>query len=180
VYLVILNLFTIPRGYDPSAFKDLPVSSEIKDIFKYIERYQPQNIELDFKLKPFIPDYIPSIGDIDAFIKVPRPDGREDGLGLLVVDEPSSNQSDPHVLDLFFRTLSKQSTSGESNQPTSVKSVEGSNVKAIESWIRNISALQKNKPVQTVSYQRAMPSIDSLMQVWPQEFEELVKEVNLK
>ena len=61
---------TFKSGYDPAAFRDLPVSPEIKDIFKFIERYQPQNIELDFKLKPFIPDYIPSIGDIDAFIKV--------------------------------------------------------------------------------------------------------------
>ena len=58
------------RGYDPAVFRDLPVSSEIQDIFKLIERYQPQTIELDFKLKPFIPDYIPSIGDIDAFLKV--------------------------------------------------------------------------------------------------------------
>jgi hypothetical protein len=67
-----LSLFSLTsnRAYDPAAFRDLPVSTEIKEIFKYIERYQPQNIELDFKLKPFIPDYIPSIGDIDAFIKV--------------------------------------------------------------------------------------------------------------
>ena len=94
----------------------MPVSSDIKDIFKYIERYQPQNVELDFKLRPFIPDYIPSIGDIDAFIKVPRPDGKPDNLGYTVVDEPSSNQSDPHVLDLYFRTLSKQTV--ETNQPS--------------------------------------------------------------
>lgn len=33
-------------------------------------RYTPQAIELDHKLKPFIPDYIPAVGDIDAFIKV--------------------------------------------------------------------------------------------------------------
>ena len=33
-------------------------------------RYTPQSIELDHKLKPFIPDFIPSVGDIDAFIKV--------------------------------------------------------------------------------------------------------------
>lgn len=110
------NFNEMPGAYDPAAFRDLPVSSEIKDIFKYIERYQPQNIELDFKIKPFIPDFIPSIGDIDAFIKVPRPDGKQDNLGLTVVDEPSSNQSDPHVLDLFFRTLSKQTT--EIAQPT--------------------------------------------------------------
>ena len=74
-------------------------------------------------------------------------------LGLAVVDEPSSNQSDPHVLDLFFRTLSKQA-GAESVQPTTVKSVENNNTKAIDSWIRNISALQKNKPIQTVNYQK--------------------------
>ena len=33
-------------------------------------RYTPQSIELDYKLKPFIPDYIPAVGDIDAFLKV--------------------------------------------------------------------------------------------------------------
>mgnify|MGYP001811435552 CR=1 FL=1 len=92
------------------------MSSEIRELFKFIERYNPQSIQLDFKLKPFIPDYIPSIGDIDAFIKVPRPDGKPDNLGFMVVDEPSSNQSDPHVLDLYFRTLSKQST--EIKQPS--------------------------------------------------------------
>ena len=49
-------------------------------------------------------------------MQVPRPDGKQDNLGFTVVDEPSSNQSDPHVLDLFFRTMSKQSV--EINQPT--------------------------------------------------------------
>lgn len=172
------NFNELQGGYDPAAFRDLPVSSEIADIFKFIERYQPQTIELEFKLKPFIPDYIPSIGDIDAFLKVNRPDGKEDNLGFIVVDEPSSNQSDPHVLDLFFRTLSKQ-TKNEVRQPSAVKSVESNNTKAVDSWIRNISALQKNKPVQTVNYQRTMPNIDSLMQVWSPEFEELLKEVTL-
>ena len=32
-------------------------------------RYTPQTIDLDHKLKPFIPDFIPAVGDIDAFIK---------------------------------------------------------------------------------------------------------------
>ena len=35
-----------------------------------IIRYTPQSIELEHKLKPFIPDFIPSVGDIDAFLKV--------------------------------------------------------------------------------------------------------------
>ena len=33
-------------------------------------RYTPQTIELETKLKPFIPDFIPAVGDIDAFLKV--------------------------------------------------------------------------------------------------------------
>jgi intraflagellar transport protein 46 len=62
----------------------LQVTEEIRDLFQYIGRYKPHNIELDGKLKPFIPDYIPAIGDIDEFIKVPRPDGQPDYLGLKV------------------------------------------------------------------------------------------------
>ena len=33
-------------------------------------RYTPQLIDLDHKLKPFIPDFIPAVGDIAAFLKV--------------------------------------------------------------------------------------------------------------
>jgi intraflagellar transport protein 46 len=61
------------------------------------------------KVKPFIPDYIPAIGDIDEFIKVPRPDGKPDDLGLKVLDEPSAKQSDSTVLQLQLRHTSKQS-----------------------------------------------------------------------
>ena len=57
-------------GYDPAEFDHLQVSSEIKDMFKYITRYTPQTTPLDCKLAPFIPDFIPAIGDIDAFLKV--------------------------------------------------------------------------------------------------------------
>lgn len=38
------------------------------DIFVY--RFQPQDIVLETKLRPFIPEYVPAIGDIDAFLKV--------------------------------------------------------------------------------------------------------------
>ena len=46
------------------------VSGEIKEFFTYIMRYTPQTIDLNTKFKPFIPEYIPAVGDIDAFIKV--------------------------------------------------------------------------------------------------------------
>ena len=44
-------------------------------MFEYIQRYKPQKIELDTKMKPFIPDYIPAVGEVDAFLKMPKPDG---------------------------------------------------------------------------------------------------------
>ena len=36
-------------------------------------RYTPQSIDLEHKLKPFNPDFIPAVGDIDAFLKVRKP-----------------------------------------------------------------------------------------------------------
>jgi len=41
---------------------------------------------------------------------VPRHDGKTDSLGLIVLDEPCAKQSDPHVLDLKLRSLTKQTT----------------------------------------------------------------------
>ena len=50
-----------------------------------LKRFRPNALQLDTKLKPFIPPYIPSIGEVDAFIKVSRPDGLPEDLGLAVV-----------------------------------------------------------------------------------------------
>ena len=56
--------------YDPSEYENLNVSPEIKELFAHVMRYTPQTIDLETRFKPFIPEYIPAVGDIDAFIKV--------------------------------------------------------------------------------------------------------------
>lgn len=167
----------VEGAYDPAEFENLSVTAEIKELFQYITRYTPQSIELDHKLKPFIPDFIPSVGDIDAFIKIPRPDNKPDTLGLTVLDEPCAKQSDPTVLDLQLRAISKQTTA----KTLVVKSLDSAekNPKAIESWIESIRDLHRSKPPPNVHYSRNMPDIDTLMQEWPPEFEELLKEVSL-
>lgn len=33
-------------------------------------------VDIDSKLKAFVPDYIPAIGEVDAFLKMPRPDDK--------------------------------------------------------------------------------------------------------
>jgi intraflagellar transport protein 46 len=44
---------------------------------------------METKLKPFLPDFIPAVGDPDAFLKIYRPDEYFEFLGLTVIDEPS-------------------------------------------------------------------------------------------
>jgi intraflagellar transport protein 46 len=78
------SMYAEAGAYNAMDYKHLNVSDDVRELFKYIGRFKPQSIELETKLKPFIPDYIPAVGGIDEFIKVPRPDGKADYLGLKV------------------------------------------------------------------------------------------------
>ena len=163
--------------YDPAEYDSLAVSGEIKELFQYITRYKPHNIELETKMRPFIPDYIPAVGEIDAFVKVPRPDGKQDNLGLEALDEPASNQSDPTVLQLQLRAVTKSSAA----QPMLVHAVESAekDPKAVTRWINSINDLHRHKPPPSVHYSKPMPDIEALMQIWPAQFEELLETVRL-
>ena len=142
-------------------FASLPVSAEIKELFQYITRYKPHNIELETKMRPFIPDYIPAVGDIDPFVKVPRPDGKADNLGLDKLDEPAALQSDPNVLQLQLRAVSKSSGA----HVMAVASVDAAekDPKAISRWIASINDLHRHKPPPSVHYSKPMPDIEALM-----------------
>lgn len=163
--------------YNPNDWLHMKVPQDIKELFDYITRYKPQDIELDTKLKPFIPDYIPAVGDIDAFLKVPPPDSRFDGLGLVELDEPASSQSDPTVLELQLNIINKSSLA----KPMTVRSIEHAdkNPKKITSWVTNIQEVHRKKPPPSVVYARPMPDIESLMQIWPQELEQTLKNIPL-
>jgi len=167
----------IEGAYNSKDYQHLDVTGEIRDLFQYIERFRPQEMELDTTLKCFIPEYIPSIGEMDACIKVPRPDGRDDELGLKVLDEPSSNQSDPTVLELQLRAMSKKMQYGD----VVVRSIENANKNPnlIDKWIQSINDLHRTKPPPQVHYRKNMPDIDQLMDVWPEEFESLLGSVQL-
>eukprot|EP00286_Rhodomonas_abbreviata_P003732 CAMPEP_0181346748 /NCGR_PEP_ID=MMETSP1101-20121128/33496_1 /TAXON_ID=46948 /ORGANISM="Rhodomonas abbreviata, Strain Caron Lab Isolate" /LENGTH=358 /DNA_ID=CAMNT_0023458887 /DNA_START=26 /DNA_END=1101 /DNA_ORIENTATION=- len=158
------------QGYNPADYANLQVTPEVKELFQYIARYKPQTIELETKLKPFIPDYVPAIGDIDPFLKIPRPDGKKDNLGLTVLDEPAAQQTDATVLDLQLRAMSTQA----SLQPTVVPSIEhaGQNPQKITNWIRDISELHRSNPPPNVHYSKAMPDVEFLMQMWSHDLEE--------
>ncbi|KYN13554.1 Intraflagellar transport protein 46 like protein [Trachymyrmex cornetzi] len=144
-----------------------------------LSRYTPQKIELNYKLIPFIPDYIPAVGDIDAFIKIPRPDGVEDKIGLTVLDEPCTNQSDPAVLHLQLRNHSR--SAGAATRQAVVKRIEDAerNSKSIDKWIDDMNQLHRSKHLPGVQLNHAMPDIDGLMQQWPPQVEEKLNELQL-
>ena len=109
--------------------------------------------------------------------QVPRPDGKDDGLGLRFLDEPSANQSDPTVLELQLRAKSKKLQYGD----VLVRSIENAdkNPSKIDKWIQDISDLHRSKPPPQVNYKKSMPDIEKLMDVWPEEFEALLSSVAL-
>ena len=135
--------FQVEGSYDPREFDHLNVDSDVSNLFLYIQKYQSQSIILDYKLKAFIPDFIPAVGDIDAFLKVTPPVTIEDQLGLAVLDEPMASQSDPSVLDLQLRAVTKQI----GGKVARSKKVAGGDLelthKELEKWIRDISDLHR-------------------------------------
>ena len=74
----------VEGAYNPQDYANLDVGGDIKEIFDYISRYKPHEVELDTSLKCFIPEFIPAVGEMDAFIKIPQPSGAQDDLGLKV------------------------------------------------------------------------------------------------
>lgn len=163
-------------SYKESDFAHLKVSGEVRELFQYIGRFKAQEIELETRLKCFIPEYIPAVGDMDAFLKIPRPDGEMDNLGLKMLDEPSLSQSDATVLDLQLRSTSKKK-----HGDLVVRSIENAekSPKEIDRWVKSIADLHRTKPPPQVHYTKTMPDIESLMQVWPDEFEELLSKTSL-
>ncbi|XP_028041179.1 intraflagellar transport protein 46 homolog [Bombyx mandarina] len=176
-------------AYDPKLYQDLKVPPEMENIFQYIMKYTPQKIDIDFKLQPFVPEYVPAVGDIDAFLKVTTPacDVRGgqlaeqvlehiDNLGLTVLDEPSAEQSDSALLHLQLRAISKTNHSKTTVLTKKIDNPE-SNPKAIDRWIKDVAELHLSKPPPTVSYTSKMPDIDALMEEWPESMEEALNEV---
>jgi intraflagellar transport protein 46 len=98
-------------------------------------------------------------------------------MGLKYLDEPSSNQSDPTVLELQLRAMSKKLQYGD----VVVRSIDNAakNPAAVEKWIQSISDLHRSKPPPQVHYRRNMPDLDKLMEVWPEEFEAALENLEL-
>ena len=93
-------------------------------MFTNIFSFRPQLLDIPTPLKPFLPKYEPCIGDTDTFTKVLRPDGREDFLGIEVMDEPGPIQSNPSALDIQLRNQTSLSKQKKKKKDMNVRTVD--------------------------------------------------------
>ena len=143
-------------------YKNLHVSSEIKELFKLIDHYEPVDIELEMPLKIFHPRYIPSVREVDPMIKIPRPDGVPDGVGTAILDEPiAANQSNAAVIELQLRNIMKN----KSARAVAVRSISNAvkNRDEIDQWIRSVEEIHsmKQPPPNGVGYRNQMGKVNN-------------------
>lgn len=164
-------------GYNPNDYNNLNVDTEIKNLFRYITNYMPQVTEIETILRPFIPEYIPTVGEVDAYLKIPRPDQKPEQLGLYQIDEPALNQTKKSEMDYII----KEFYMGDVSEIEKVHSIENAhkNPKEISSWIQTIDGHQAKKSAPTVIYSKKMPEIDNLLEPWHHDFETIINELPL-
>lgn len=162
--------------FDIDQFQSLTESnSEFKALFNLMKRFEATEVQLDTKLKPFIPAYIPSIGEVDSFLKVHKPDRSFEDLGLTVIDEQTIEGEDPQTFILKL-TYVKGHGGNTINHISTLASAE-KNPKEIQNWIDKVADLPKKSS--SVSYTKNMPEIESLMQLWPERFETTLNETKI-
>lgn len=120
-------------------------------------------------------------------MKIPRPDGEIEKLGLSILDEPKLNQSKRAVLDLMLAEHGKV----HRKDYKEVHSIDNAhkNPREIQNWVNNVEKIISNRHAATVQYSSKMPDIDSLMQVkdnsiksykaWDPAFEDAISEIQI-
>lgn len=164
-------------AYNPDEYAGLNVDPEISELFEYITRFTPQTVELESTFRPFIPNYIPAVGEVDAFLKMPKPTGEEEKLGIEGLDEPCLNSSDEKILEMKYVQIKK--TDKTSVQKMDVKTVENAerNPSEVNHWITQLEELHKGRALPTVSYTKQMPDPDLLLEEWPPEMERAIESI---
>ncbi|CCW68060.1 unnamed protein product [Phytomonas sp. Hart1] len=144
----------------------------MQDLFKHILDYQPMIPDLPAKLLPFIPDYIPAVGELDPFVKIPRSDACPEGLGLYLLDEPTIPQSNPAVVLLELRATNAHV--GDVAQVVDSFEDAPNRPEVLNRWINDVKNVHYKKPLPTVNYPKPMPDINALLQAWPAGFEDFL------
>ncbi|KAH8323467.1 hypothetical protein KR067_011315 [Drosophila pandora] len=165
----------------PDKWEDLSLPGELKELFPYILKYTPQTIDTPFHLQPFIPEFVPAVGDVDALLKVQAPpllqpqrqrelDDHLEKLGLWLLDEPSGAQSEPSLLNMKLRSVLSGSRGRNPRHASSASQIPTARSgKDIDKWIAEVEQVHM-----TQSMYDAQPrkDIDALLEDWPRAFGE--------
>jgi intraflagellar transport protein 46 len=96
-----------------------------------------------------------------------------------VLDEPAAVQSDPTLLNLQLRQLSKDTPGVRMEVVGCIEHGDKDRRQRLATWISSIADLHKNKPAAAVHYSRPMPDLEVLMQEWPPELEAALRSSKL-
>ena len=120
---------------------------------------------------------MPAVGEVDACLKMAKPDGAKEDLGITQLDEPALNCEDKTVLELKY----VQGKNVVRAAPVAVDSIENADKKPkdVSRWINSVQDLHKTRPPPTVNYSKQMPDFDEqLMQEMNPELESALKEIS--
>ncbi|XP_018796457.1 PREDICTED: intraflagellar transport protein 46 homolog [Bactrocera latifrons] len=158
-------------------WENLAINQELKELFPYILKYTPQSIDTPYRLQPFIPDFVPSVGDVDAFLKVTipplsKPQRQQEineylhKMGIYLLDEPSGEQSEPSLLNMKLRSVLTGSGSNARSASASMIPTAKS-PKEIDKWINEVEKLHMT---QTVNDIQPRKEIEPLLMNWPRSY----------
>ncbi|KAF0720182.1 Aste57867_505 [Aphanomyces stellatus] len=147
--------------------------SDIQRLLQYVDEFKPEVTELPTYVQAFVPDYVPSIGSPYEGAHVLRPDDLDDPIGVQVLAEPGAVQSNVAELQLMLKSDYKPIHAAWELPVLSIEHAH-EHPEEINAWITSVAKVQASKPLYQVHYSKPMPSIDSLMDVWPEDVERLV------
>ncbi|KAH0577554.1 Intraflagellar transport complex B protein 46 [Spironucleus salmonicida] len=158
-------------------------------LLELFRTFVPTELMLETLFVPFLPDYQPAIGDVDPFIKVGRPDGKLEPLGLIVLDEPCNNQSEPTILESMLEAKtkpiarSKDKTTIKSNKKD--KKSQDAKIKAIDydkeiihDWVDKVEKIHQTQGSAEYNYSVPVPSA-TILELWDTEMESIIKTIDL-
>lgn len=172
---------TKTKPYTPPDQDFIPAGSppELAQIFTLISKFKPAPVELTSHFKPFLPELAPAIGSIDAFIKIPRPDGDQDILGLTVIDEPTIGCSNPQILRMQLREKYGLISSDQGDGYIGFIKDFTKDPKALENFLDSYEEISRNRAAPNMTYSYKMPELEELMQGWNSEMLQILESILL-
>ncbi|PHJ23267.1 intraflagellar transport protein 46 [Cystoisospora suis] len=151
-------------------------SAESRKLASYVRKYRASFKRLPLLLKPLPRQFFPAIGEVDALLKIPPPDGSWDPTGLEFVDEPALEQSDSAALWLELAAIRpcKPADKSDGGPPCIEEQGKERNFR-IDKWIETVRRLKSQHHGSDVWHFLDSLDFDTLMRPWPEEIAKMME-----